>query len=274
MEVNSSAKMRQRAIDWLNSKDRDIEKGIKVLEDACYKPSVMEIFRKKITRMDIPGKVLQEVRNYLRYFASPQSEVHKDLVVDQDMIEKVKTIGEDSTDEYPADMKQVIQELSDVYKQRGMFHNQLNAVGEGNTTEQKAERRKLLAIIKACSDRIEILSVAYEKFKAEGTLPTANTLKAVFDADKVKVEADKDEKPEKEEKKFELAAKYDDLKKQADNWRIKLAKAENKLLYQVEKKMDKPNPIPEGPKRIKQQKRIAQLKAEKEQIDLAIVNWN
>ena len=53
MEVNSSAEMRQRAIDWLNSKDRDLDSGIKVLEDAGYKPAVMENFRKNITDLFI-----------------------------------------------------------------------------------------------------------------------------------------------------------------------------------------------------------------------------
>jgi hypothetical protein len=131
-----------------------------------------------------------------------------------------------------------------------------------------------LAVIKACSDRIAVLAESYTKFKADGSIPMPEVLTEVFDADKVVVPPDpKDSRPEKEEKAFELATTLEDLKKQADNWRIKLGKAENKLLYQVEKKMDKPNPIPEGPKRIKQEKRIAQLKAEKEQIDLAVVNW-
>jgi len=274
MEVNSSAEMRKRATDWLNSKDRDLDAGIKILDEAGYKPAVMENFRKNFNRRDIPPKLLLEIRNYLRYYASPDSDIHRDVVIDPETYEKVKQVGHDSTNEYPAEVKQVIAELSDVYKSRGVFHNQLAAIGEGNTNEQKAERRKLIAIIKACSDRIGVLSESYEKFKVDGSIPAPEILNQVFDADKVKIQPDADEpKAEKTEKQFELATTLEDLKKQSENWRTKLAKAENKLLYQVEKKLPKPNPIPAGPKRIKQEKRIAQLKAEKEQIDLAVVNW-
>ncbi len=274
MDVNSSAEMRKRATDWLNSKDRDLDAGIKILEDAGYKPAVMENFRKNINRRDIPTKLLQEIRNYLRYYATPEAEIHKDIISSDLTEDVVKAIEEDLKDEYPAEVKQVIAELSDIYKLRGVFHNQLSAIGEGNTNEQKAERRKLIAIIKACSDRISVLSESYQKFKADGSIPSPEVLTEVFDADKVVVlPAPEDQKPEIEEKQFELAVTLEDLKKQSENWRTKLAKAENKLLYQVEKKLDKPNPIPEGPKRIKQEKRIAQLKAEKEQIDLAVVNW-
>lgn len=272
MQVNSTAEIRKRATDWLNSKDRDLDTGIKILEDAGYKPFVMENFRKNFLRRDIPIKVLQEIRNYLRYYVTSTAELHRDIVIEQDSYEAIKSIGEGLLNEYPADIKKVIQELSDVYKERGIFHNQLNKIGEGNTTEQKTTRRKLLAIIKACSDRITVLSESYEKFKLDGSIPEAQVLTAVFDVDKVIVPpAPEDPKPEKI---FELAITYENLKKQAENWRTKITKAENKLLYQQEKKLAKANPMSEGPKRIKQEKRVLQLRAEKEQIDLAIVNWS
>lgn len=273
MEVNSSAEMRLRATDWLNSKTRDVDAGIQVLADAGYKPAVMANFKANSNRRDIPAKLLQEVRNYLRYYATPEAEVHKDIVPADLTDETIKVIEEDLSDEYPAEVKEVILSLSDLYKIRGKYHTELAAVGEGNTNEEKAARRKLIAIIKACSDRITVLAESYTNFKKDGSIPTPEVLSNVFDADKVVVpEAPEDIKPAKAEKVFELAATIEDLKKQSDGWRIKLSKAECKLLYQVEKKMDKPNPMPEGPKRIVLEKRIAQLKAEKDQIDLAIAN--
>lgn len=45
MEVKSTAEIRTRATDWLNSKNKDISAGIKILEDANYKPNVMQNFR-------------------------------------------------------------------------------------------------------------------------------------------------------------------------------------------------------------------------------------
>lgn len=272
MEVNSSAEMRQRAIDWLNSKDRDLSSGIAILDDAGYKPHVMKIFREKIGRQDIPGKLLLEVRSYLRYFAKPEAEEHKDVVSSDLTDEAMAVIEADRQNEYPEDVKKVISELSAIYKARGGFHTQLTVVGEGNTQEQKTERVKLLALIKACSDRITVLSESYNKFKADGTIPSAELVADCFDPEKVKVENPEEDKKEPE-KEFELAATIEELKKQSDNWRIKVYRAECKLEFQVEKKLDKTNPMPEGPKRVKLINRIAQLKAEKEQIDMAIANW-
>lgn len=270
MEVKSTAKIRTRATDWLNSKNKDISAGIKIMEDANYKPNVMQNFRKHMFRRDIPQKLMQEIRNYLRYYVTQGSEIHKDIVVDTDSIEKLKIVGQDLKSEYPESVKKIIQELSDVYKIRGKFHTSLSKTGEGNSSTQKTDRRQILAIIKACSDRITVLSEAFELFKKEGVIPSPELTKEAFDPDKVKVD-----KPqaEKQEKTFVLADTLEDLKKQQDGWRIKITKAENKLLYQSEKRLPKQNPMPAGPKRIKQEKRIARLKAEKNKIDLAIVNW-
>lgn len=273
MEVNSSAEMRQRAIDWLNSKDRDLNSGIQILEDAGYKPHVMKIFRDKMGRQDIPNKVIQEIRNYLRYYATPTAEVHNDVVPSDLTDEVVDAIVKDGENEYPEEVKQVIAELATVYKARGAFHTELTKVGEGNTQEQKAARVKLLALIKACSDRITVLAESYNKFKADGTIPSAEIVASVFDSEKVvipPVEPDKDSKSKDE---FKLAETLDGLKKQSEGWRSKIYKAECKLEFQEEKKLDKPNPMPEGPKRVKLVNRITQLKAEKESIDMAIANW-
>lgn len=271
MDVNSSAAMRKRATDWLNSKIRDLDTGIKILEDAGYKPAVMENFRSHINRRDIPLKLLQEIRNYLRYHATQDAEIHRDIIIPPESYENIKKVGQEVSDEYPQDIKNIISELSSVFKQRGIFHNKLSETGEGNTSDQKTERVKLLAIVKACSDRITVLSEAYNKFTADGTMPDKEILQNVFDPEKVVFEQPVPEPEDTNE--FKTADTLEDLKKQQDNWRIKIYKTENKLLYQSEKKQQEQNPMPEGPKRIKQEKRIAQLKREKNIIDLAIVNW-
>lgn len=56
------------------------------------------------------------------------------------------------------------------------------------------------------------------------------------------------------------------------NESIKIVKARNMLLYQTEKKQKKENPMPEGPKRIKYEKKIEKLLKLISQIDLKIAN--
>ena len=270
MDVISTAKIREKAANWINSKIKDISTGIKILESANYKPNVMKNFREHMLRRDIPDKLMREMRNYLRYYVTKESEIHNDIVVFPEVLELVKSVGQDSANEYPENVKQIIKELSEVYNLRGKFHKQLSTTGEGNTAKQKKDRQKILLIVKACSDRIKVLSESFEKFKEDGTIPSPEILKNVFDVEKVSLKSPVEEKSEAE---FVLAENLEDLKKQKEGWRIKITRAENKLLYQSDKRLDKTNPMPAGPKKIKQEKRIAKLKKEKNQIDLAIANW-
>jgi hypothetical protein len=61
------------------------------------------------------------------------------------------------------------------------------------------------------------------------------------------------------------------LKKLKENLRIKIAKAENRLEFQTDTKGEKPNPMPEGPKRAELVKRIAEMKKQKEAVEYKIV---
>lgn len=276
-DVNSTAEMRQEAIDWLNGK-RDTEKGLEILEKSGYKPHVCAIFRKNFNRKDIPGKVLLEIRNYLRYFATPTSEIHKDELTEDELADQVneKVLSniekELANDEYPAIIKQLLTEFHGLYQQRSLLHKGLKEVGEGNDLKSTTERKRILFVTDAISRRMDALWQAVEAYKADGTLPSEELFATSFDPDKVVVPEDDKKDPEKPKSELVLATDVEGLKKQSENWRTKLAKAQNRLDYQDEKKADKPNPMPEGPKRITLLKRIDQLKAEKETIDLALAN--
>lgn len=277
MDVNVSAEFRQKAIDWMNSKTKDTQQGIDILKEVGYKPHVVAIFQDKIARRDIPGKLEIEIRNYLRYHANPASEIHKDVAEDLSFTDVVSTefiasievdMGEN---EYPDLVKKAITEFSDLYKQRSILHKGLKEVGETNTDAEKAERKRLLFVINACSLRMDVLYAALQEYKTKSVVPGEELFAESFDPDKIEVPTEAAKK-EVTTKEFVLAEGVDALKKQSDNWRIKIGKAENKLNYQDEKKQEKLNQMPDGPKKITLQKRIAQLKAEKETIDLALAN--
>ena len=56
------------------------------------------------------------------------------------------------------------------------------------------------------------------------------------------------------------------------NLRGYITKCENRLLYQSDKKLEKENPLPDCPDRIKIEKRLARYKATKEKVDYALAN--
>ena len=276
-DVNSTAEMRQEAIDWLNGK-RDTEKGLEILEKSGYKPHVAAIFRQNRTRKDIPGKVLIEIRNYLRYFATPNSEVHKDELTEDEIAEQLNVRvltnieKELANEEYPPIIKRLLTEFHGLYQQRSLLHKGLKEVGEGNDLKSTTDRKRILFVADAISRRMDELWKSMESYKTDGTLPAEELFATSFNPDKVVIPEDDKTEGDKPKPELVLATDIDGLKKQSDNWRIKLAKAQNRLDYQGEKKADKPNQMPEGPKRITLLKRIDQLKAEKEIIDLALAN--
>lgn len=280
-EVKQSAELREQATKWLNGQTRDIDSGLDILKEANYKPHVIAIFEKNKNRRDIPDKVTQEIRNYLRYFANPTKDIHKDELSaeDADLLVKEKEFVsniqiEIANDQYPDIVKQLLVEFNEDYNKRSIAHKELKAVGESNDDESCEKRKVLLNRIKNYSTRMDILWPLFEAYKENPeALPSDEIVLAAFNPDEVTEEdANDDDDEKKTGKELVLATDVEALKKQAENWRTKLVKAENRLNYQSEKKEDKLNPIPEGPKRIKQVKRIEQLTAEKLVIDTELAN--
>lgn len=279
-EVNQSAELRDKATNWLNSRTRDIDSGLDILKEANYKPHVIAIFERNKNRRDIPDKVTQEIRNYLRYFANPTKDIHKDELSaeDVDLLEKEKEFVsniqiEIANDQYPDIVKQLLVEFNEDYNSRSIAHKELKAVGESNDDESCEKRKVLLNCIKNYSSRMDILWPLFEAYKENPeALPSVEIVLAGFNPYEVTEEDANDDDENKTGKELVLATDVEGLKKQSENWRTKLVKAENRLNYQSETKEDKLNPMPEGPKRIKQVKRIEQLTAEKLVIDTELAN--
>lgn len=257
---------RQEAIDWQNSKARSIEKGLTILKKAGYKPTVVENFEKNKDRRDIPRKVLFEIRNYVRYCTKPDinDALHEDELPLVNPEEKFSNIEQLLQEEYPPLVKRLLSEFRDLYTERSKQHNSLKAVGEANDEKSMAERKRIGIIMDAASRRMDTLWKAFDQYKESGTEPDESLFEEPFNPETIvekKMEKSKDEI-------FELPEDIEELKKMSENWRSKILKAETKLEYQSEtKKGKKPNPMPEGPKRITQEKRISKLKEEKTAID-------
>jgi len=280
MDVNITPEVRQKVVAWVNSKSKDLSSGLEILAETGYKPHVCANFVANQKRQDIPKKLENELRLYLRYYANPASDIHKDAEPEKTEAEKAEFLGniekEIMNEEYPAIIKMLLIEFSTLYKGRSIMHQSLKATGEDNSKKVKAERVRLMFVMDACSRRMDDLWKAHEAYKADGTLPEATLFAETFDPSKITppVEVEKEITGKIVKTAFIMAIDLPGLKKQSDGWRIKISKAENKLNYQDEKKPKDGvlKPMPEGPKRILQEKRIAQLKSEKEQIELQIAN--
>lgn len=260
---------RQEAIDWQNSKDRSIEKGLAILKKAGYKPTVIENFEKNKDRRDIPKKVLIEMRNYVRYCTKPDinNALHEDELPFINPEEKFSNIEQLLQKEYPASIKKLLTEFRDLYIERSKQHNALKSVSETNDEKSMAERKRIGVIMDAASRRMDTLWKAFEEYSESGKEPDESLFTEPFNPETIV----KDKTDQPKVKALILPDNVDELKKMSENWRTKISKAENKLNFQSDnKKGKKPNPMPAGPKRITQEKRIAKLKEEKTAIDTKI----
>lgn len=275
MEVNISVQLREKVAAYINrdSRRKTVDEGLKLLQQTGYKPNVYDNFLQNKFRRDIPQKIDRVLRGYLRYPITPNDPDHTDSEKEipaevnvnfEKITEEIAVAG--SSKEYPDTVKKVLTEYSDLYKQRSILHKELKEIGETNSDEAVVKRKTIAASILGISHRMEELWTSFSAYKESGAIPSEDLLKTPFDPQNP-VKPDEKKKPSSE---LTLADDLEGLKKQKDNWRIKIAKAENKLLYQSEKKLAKENPMPKGPKRVTLEKRIEKLKAEKEQIEYAI----
>ena len=250
--------IRQRAIDWLNSKLRDPDEGLQILVDSNLKPHVYENFKRNINRADITGKILKEIRILIQEVSTvnfkPVEKPDPKVTSAKEMQQAAMSNPHVATDFYPPQISVLIIEFRDLYTQRSILHNNLKNVGEGNSEAEVKQREELVNKIAILSQRMDVIWPVIDEFNKSGKIQEVKELKHP-------------EPPAPIEKKFRLAETVEDLKKQSDNWRVKIMKAKNRLNYQSENKEVKPNPMPEGPKRIILLKRIERLEAEKLMID-------
>ena len=274
MDVNLSTDLRNDVTMWINSKKKSLDEGLEMMRKSGYKPHVYQIFLKNKNRNDIPKKVENQLRLLLRYHANPNNPIHQDEVHDfyqknesEEVIQQVSFVEHANFDLYPIQVKECITQFRNLYTQRSKMHNELKTVGEGNTSKETTKRALLLGKIDVTSRRMDELWQAVDAWKANGYIPSEQLLAAKLDFNKIEL-------PKKEEKtsdpEFELATDVDGLKKQSDNWRTKLVKANNRLKYQSDTKKIKEDPMPAGPKRIILEKRIKKLEAQKLIIDTAL----
>jgi hypothetical protein len=169
--------------------------------------------------------------------------------------------------EYPGIIKKALTEFHSFYQKRSILHRELKATGELNDEKSIAERKQKLTVIDALSRRMDILCGIFEQYKEDGSLPEASFFDEPFDPEKEATTG----QPVPGYTEFVLPDDLEELKKLKENLRIKISKAENRLEYQSEKKEEKANLMPEGPKRAEILKRIEEMKKQKEAVEYKIV---
>lgn len=274
MDVNLSSNLRNDVIRWVNSKQKNIDQGLELMRSSGYKPHVYQNFLQNKNRSDIPAKLENQLRLFIRYHANPNNPVHQDESHDfyqknQVDAENMQLLFNETNDLqlYPNEVKDCIVEFRNLYTERSKLHNDLKKSGEGNSKKETDARLLILAKIEACSRRMDELWKAVDDWKAYSYLPSESLIQNKLNLKLVIVPVTE---PDEKVHEFNLATDLLSLKKQSEGWRSKIVKAKNRLKYQSDTKKEKLDPMPEGPKKIRLERRLERLINEKLIIDTAL----
>ena len=285
--TNNFIKHRQAAINWLNGK-RDFDSGIKVLEESKFKPGVVA----KLKRVGEKGpeakaRLVYLMRSLVQAWAMPE-EVANDNIDPATGVDanEETTIYTDSSEAYinmaiekltvdpeayPKRIASVIREYADAYKRRDILHKQLADLPEDNDEATVAKRKELSDEIKAKTELMERMYPLYEKFQSLN--------EDISEEDIQSLEQPTDDNESNDEKDSSIndpgvgnldGRTKEELQKIRKSVATKIGRAKNMLEYQQETKAETPNPMPESPKKVKYETKIANLTKELEQIDYAI----
>ena len=150
---------------------------------------------------------------------------------------------------YPPILQRVIAEYSGLYNDRGVLKRQQNAIPDENTAENVENRRTIIELIEAISQRLEVLYRAKNTYLETLTVPDENTLW-----------------PSAETKAAQEPETVESLTKKRNNLRSGITKISNALEYQSTRKEKKPNPLPPCEKRTEQEKKLKEKEKELEEI--------
>ena len=284
--TNDFIKHRQAAIDWLNGK-RDFDAGINVLEKSKFKPGVVaRLKRDGVNGREAKARLVHIMRSLVQAWAMPDDQLNDntDPATGVDADEQ-PTIVTDSSDAYinmaveklmvdpeayPKRIASVIREYADAYKKRDILHKQLADLPEDNDEATVAKRKELSDEIKAKTELMERMYPLYEKFQSLN--------EDISEEDIQSLENPTDDNESNDEKDSSInepgvgldGRTKEELQKIRKSVSTKIGRAKNMLEYQQETKAETPNPMPESPKKVKYETKIANLTKELEQIDYAI----
>ncbi len=275
---------REKAIAWINSRNRDFTEGLAILQDSKFKPvAVSKVARWGEANKFAKDKLLTLIYEYIGKWIRPEDPKHNDEDPDETvaafefptkLAEEVKAMCDEQG--YPVIIRHVVHAFYALHRKRAAMHEQAAAL-EGNTPEVVLERQNLLSGVEAISARLDELWKAKTLYEVDGTVPGADLFEVLPEGEEsliTSIETLKEAteaKPESTDYIIPDEADLEALKKLKKNTTSKLVKAKNMLDFQKESKQPELAPMPDGPKRAKQEKRVMQLTEFIEKIEYRIV---
>lgn len=263
------AQYRKKAIDWIENDKRTFKEGLALLQAYGYKPvAVGNVARRGEDNDFAKKKLVALMYEFIRLWHRPSME-NQDEQPEPEVKEEPTPLASTEIEElcnkqgYPEIIRRVIHEFYALMEERRKLHAEAAAI-EGNDAENVNKRKDLIDTVETISERMDYLWAVKTKFEQDKIVPGEE----IFQHEEEGPAADQDDK---DDETIPEGATIDDLKNLKKNTNTKLIRARNMLNYQKTTKDETPNPMPEGPKRAKYEKKVESLTAFIQTIDYKIV---
>ena len=278
---------RRDGIKWLNSQKRDYSTGVNILTRSGYKGFVAARLARQGEKPHTREKLEYEIRQMIKVWYHPDDPRFEDVDLADDAMTgndgRSETVPEETAaaivavaerelareaDEqpaYPPVMAKIIYDFRECYNERsrctGYCPNRVRPI-----RRLYARSARILSPVYAfLSNRMTLLAAIKRQFEQDRELPTDKQLDELY-----KKADTPEENPEKEEDETDISSlSVEELRKAKSNAKSKITKARNMLLYSSESKPKdgKENPLPDCPKRVKYEKKVAAQEALVEKIE-------
>lgn len=254
---------RKEAMKWLNSQPetRNYAKGLQILQKSGFKPSVAALLARNGEKEWTREKLKYSLRQMLQVYYNPDDPRFDDEDVDALNDEHKELVDLPNPEEdtqsktpKPTEVEKLMEHYADYHKQRDIANRERAELPETNDDEVTAKRKELSEKMEGLTAKMEALWALRKRYDEDGTIPTFDEIEKAC-AETVTVK--------KEEEKPEDLTALDDatLKRQRSSTKTMLTKKQNMLLYQTQSKQEKPNPMPDCPKRVVLEKEVEHLQA-------------
>ena len=240
-------------LQWLTN-GKDYQTGIALLERHQRNRMLVQHFRHSTPKF-AAAKLEYELRKLLKgkVVAAVQA---KPTAPPWTVINVPKPKAAKAETPIPAIIVQAKDELYELFTAISTAHRKLYELGEGNSEDIVAQRRRILEDRFPLIRRYEKLYPLKEKYFDTGEVP-AELVRMVRE----KVEEQPAPVPVDSRTELEKLSDLELAKKQ-HSLKVNINRTRNRLEYQADRKLDEPNPMPDSPLRTKLEAKLADLRSQ------------
>ena len=238
-------------LQWLTN-GKDYQTGIALLEKHQRNRMLVQHFRHSTPKF-AAAKLEYELRKLLKgkvvatVQAKPTAPPWTVINVSKPKAAKIET-------PIPSIIVQAKDELYELFTAISTAHRKLYELGEGNSEDIVAQRRRILEDRLPLIRRFEKLYPLKEKYFDTGEVPAE--LSRI-----VREKVEEQPAPVSMDNRTELEKLSDmELLKKQHSIKVNINKTRNRLEYQALKKLDTPNPMPDSPLRTKLEAKLSDLR--------------